>query len=167
MTEKSDLEVVIKMIKELNWVDTEKIVLFGESQGGLVAALTAAEHKDLKSLVLYFPALCIIDDANSKYKDVSDIPESISLMGMKIGKKYYTDIRDINVYETIEQYKGEVLICHGTADKTVPYKYSEKALEVYQNAKLITLQGAGHGFSGKQEIEALQKVYDFLKVHIE
>ena len=41
MTEVSDLETVLEAAKEWEFVDHEKIVLFGTSQGGIVSAITA------------------------------------------------------------------------------------------------------------------------------
>ena len=45
LTEKADLEAVLEEVKQWDFVDTGSIYLMGNSQGGLVTALTAAEHK--------------------------------------------------------------------------------------------------------------------------
>lgn len=42
LTEKADLEAVLEEVKQWDFVDTGSIYLMGNSQGGLVAALTAA-----------------------------------------------------------------------------------------------------------------------------
>ena len=42
-TEISDLIAVIKAISENDFIDTDRIYLYGESQGGFVSALTAAQ----------------------------------------------------------------------------------------------------------------------------
>jgi 3-oxoadipate enol-lactonase len=39
-----------------------------------------------------------------------------------------------------------VLVLHGDEDKTVPYAYGVELSETLPNAKLVTLEGAGHNF---------------------
>ena len=45
-TEQSDLEAVLTMIQEQPYVDRERIVLFGASQGGAVSAVISAAHPE-------------------------------------------------------------------------------------------------------------------------
>ena len=71
-TEVQDLHCVIDAVKELDVVDEEHISLMGQSQGGVVCAVTAAERAkkaeendedcDIESLVLIYPALSFITD---------------------------------------------------------------------------------------------------------
>lgn len=64
LTEKADLLNVLDYIKTLDFVDASCITLVGCSQGGLVSALAAAERgNEVEQLILYYPALCIPDDA--------------------------------------------------------------------------------------------------------
>ena len=57
-TEKEDLMAVIRTVRNWEWADPKNIFLFGESQGGLVSALTAAEPEViLRGLILLYPAL--------------------------------------------------------------------------------------------------------------
>ena len=67
LTEVMDLEVVIDHVLQLSPIDGDKgVVLMGCSQGGFVSALTAAKRKEQVSrLVLFYPALCIPDDARA------------------------------------------------------------------------------------------------------
>lgn len=87
ITETGDLNAVIEQVKNWDWVDKENIFLIGESQGGCVSALVAAKRDDINSLVLYYPAFCIVEDANKKFRCADDIPNrSRAFMGMAIGK---------------------------------------------------------------------------------
>lgn len=62
-TEISDLKAVIKTISETDHIDTDRIYLYGESQGGFVSALTAAQIPDkIAGEVLLYPAFCIPDN---------------------------------------------------------------------------------------------------------
>ena len=60
LTEKADLEAVLEEVKQWDFVDTGSIYLMGNSQGGFVTALTAAEHREeIRAVILIYPALCI------------------------------------------------------------------------------------------------------------
>ena len=66
LTEMKDLIAVKNFAKEQNYVDSENIILLGESQGGFVSGLVAAKcGAEIKKLVMIFPALCIPDHALS------------------------------------------------------------------------------------------------------
>ena len=102
-------------------VDKKNIVLLGESQGGLISALTAARmKKDIRKLVLVFPALCIPDNWNSRYPQVTDIPDTTRIWRVPNGRRFFTEIRDMDPYKAVEAYESPVLIIHGDADAVVP-----------------------------------------------
>ena len=167
ITETGDLNAVIEQVKNWDWVDKENIFLIGESQGGCVSALVAAKRDDINSLVLYYPAFCIVEDANKKFRCADDIPNtSRAFMGMAIGKKYYEDILGMDIYGEIAGFKNPVLIMHGTADNVVDYSYSEKANRVYENSELVTFEKAGHGFNSADSEKAVKYAYDFISENI-
>lgn len=167
ITETGDLNAVIEQVKNWDWVDKENIFLIGESQGGCVSALVAAKRDDINSLVLYYPAFCIVEDANKKFRCADDIPNtSRAFMGMAIGKKYYEDILGMDIYGEIAGFKNPVLIMHGTADNVVDYSYSEKANRVYENSELVTFEKAGHGFNSEDSEKAVKYAYDFISENI-
>jgi len=135
LTEVSDLCAVIDYAKKLEYTDAASILLMGCSQGGFVSALTAAKLKnEVKKLVLFYPALCIPDDARSGRMmwaefDPNNIPEIIRCGPMKLGRCYAADVVKMNPFDEIRGYEGDVLIVHGTADKIVNTKYA--VLNVY------------------------------------
>lgn len=161
--EKEALKTIVKYFRKQKDIDKKRIVLIGESQGGLVSALAAAElRKQVSNLVLIYPALCIPDNWNERYPTVEDIPEVSEIWGVKLGKKFMMDIRPMKPYETIGRYKGRVLIIHGTDDKVVPLDYAKRAEKTYENATLKIIEKAGHGFNPKERILSNQYVKEFL-----
>lgn len=164
-TEVEDLKAVLQMIKGLDFVDNQKIFLFGTSQGGLVSALTAAEYPDdIRGLLLFYPAFNIPDSVQKFAK----------LMPKNSLSAYNASLLDYDVYEHIKSYKGDVLIVHGTMDFVVPYSYSEKAAEVYENCELHLIAGATHGFNadnyvsfGDFDEKTWPYAQDFLEKHRE
>lgn len=164
LTEKKDLEAVIEEVKSWDFVDQNRIIVMGYSQGGLVAGLTVSERTDIERLLLIFPAFSMPQEIIDTYKN-KEIPSTIHRMGMKIGKKYVTDILSLpyDVYEEGSKYKGKTLIIHGIKDHLVPYESSVKLSKMY-GCELYTLEGGDHGFTGtKYDLPFLKKSYRFLE----
>lgn len=167
LTEMQDLEAVIEYVQSLCYTGKE-LLLMGCSQGGFVSALVAAKHSDLVSkLVLFYPALCIPDDARvgkmmfAKF-DPKKIPEFINCGPMKLGRCYPADVIGMDPYAQIKLYHGPVLLVHGTKDGIVKLDYSRRAQRVYPNAKLHIIEGGDHGFGRKQDAIAIAHLRRFL-----
>ena len=140
LTEAEDLKAVIEFAKEQSYTDENELVLLGCSQGGFVSAIVAAEMKEeVDALILLYPALCIPDDARSgemmftKF-DPQNVPETFWCGPMKLGRRYVTDVIEMDPYEIINQYTGKVLIIHGNQDETVDISYALRAVETYSQA---------------------------------
>lgn len=156
LTEAEDLKAVIEFAKEQSYTDENELVLLGCSQGGFVSAIVAAEMKEeVDALILLYPALCIPDDARSgemmfaKF-DPQNVPETFWCGPMKLGRRYVTDVIDMDPYEIIHQYTGKVLIIHGNQDKTVDISYALRAVETYSQAgadvEMKIIDEGGHMF---------------------
>ena len=156
LTEAEDLKAVIEFAKEQSYTDENELVLLGCSQGGFVSAIVAAEMKEeVDALILLYPALCIPDDARSgemmfaKF-DPQNVPETFWCGPMKLGRRYVTDVIEMDPYEIIHQYTGKVLIIHGNQDKTVDISYALRAVETYSqagaDAELKIIDEGGHMF---------------------
>ena len=144
-SEQEDLKIVVEHMKELSWVNKDRIYLFGGSQGGFVTALTVPELEGIAGVFLEFPAFCIPDDWK-KIKETND-KEIIDCMGVPLGRCFADTLPDYDVFERAAQYTGPVIIFHGTDDTLVTIDYSEKLCGKYKNARLLRFPGQGHGFS--------------------
>ena len=165
-SEKSDLLAVFDYIYSMDEVDKDNVVVFGGSQGGLVSTLVTEERADkVRALALYYPALCVPDDWKKKYPNLDEVPETFDFWGLMLGKGFVEDIHKLDVFATIGNYQGNVLILHGDKDEIVPYSYSEKAVALYPNAELVEMKGEGHGFSPAGGKIAMEKVLEFMKAN--
>lgn len=165
-TEKADLEAVIHMMQEQPFVDEENIFLMGTSMGGAVSAITAAANKEeIKGAIILYPAFVLVDRIKEQFETVEDIPDTYYLMWMTVGRAYSENLLDYDIYEAISTYDKDVLLIHGDADSIVPLSYSEKAVEVYDSARLEVLPGAGHGFSGSDAEQAVTWMLEYLEAH--
>ena len=168
LTEAADLSVVIDSLKQREEFNPERIFLLGRSQGGFVATYVAEERpRDICALILLFPGFVISDDMREFVPDPEEIPDSLELMGATIGKLYLEDALSVDIYEKMGDYPGDVLIFHGTADSIVPLSYSERAVTTFPSAELVTIEGAGHGFSGEDDQYVTKRSVDFVKAHLD
>lgn len=174
LTEVKDLCSVIEYAKGLDYTDDANILLMGCSQGGFVSALTAARLRDqIKKLVLFYPALCIPDDARSGQMmwakfDPNNIPQVVKCGPMKLGRCYIEDVVSMNPFEEIKGYEGDVLIVHGTADKIVRISYAEQAVAAYRSESYDrsvvyhVIDGGEHMFSKRHDKLAVQYLSRFV-----
>ncbi len=141
LTEVKDLKAVIDYVSKLPYTDMDDFNLMGCSQGGFVSALVAAEYGAdfVKKLVLFYPALSIPDDARNGQMilakfDPHNVPKTLFCGPIILGTQYVTDVLEMDPYELIDKYRGPVLICCGTWDHIVDYKYSAMAYDAYKKA---------------------------------
>jgi len=173
-TEKEDLMAVMDYVLAQDFVDPEDLTLMGCSQGGLVSALAAAERPEqVSKLILFYPALCIPDDARKgtildARIDPENIPKHFQAMKyMRLGPKYVRDAMALDPWREICRYEGPVLIVHGKADGMVPCAWSIRAYGEYKDCKLVLLNGAHHGFLGRGFRSAVKAARRFLNKHSE
>lgn len=163
-SEAEDLKAVMDGLSGKEYLDGKHLTLIGESQGGMVSGLVAAQRKDqVERLLLIYPAFCIKDDWVKMYPALEDMPEVVDFWGMKLGRAYLEGLYDLDVYGTIGQYEGPVAIFHGDKDPVVNLSYSERAQQTYKNAALTVLPGEGHGFSPEAQGQVIEAIKTLLK----
>jgi len=162
-TEVDDLCHVLDYVRQQSWADSLHIYLMGESQGGLVTALTAAKRQqDVAAAILCYPALHEQDAAREHFKTKADIPDSIDVAGGMTGRRFWEYVYNLDIMGNITRYEGPVLILHGTKDQMVDYHYSVRANEQYRNSTLVLISEAGHGFGGMDAETSLRTMYQFI-----
>lgn len=166
-TEQADLEAILGMLQGRDEVDANNIFLLGNSQGGVISAMTAAAHPDeIAGMVLSSPAFSLVDDAKELFGSTQNIPASYRHMIMTVGREYFASVFDYDIYAAIQGYDGDVLIFHGDLDDLVPISYSEQAVEVLPNAELEILTGEGHMYSGDAVQQTITSMGEFLYEHL-
>ena len=174
LTEISDIKAVIRFAQSLHNTDESELLLVGCSQGGLVAALTAAQMPEtVNGLVLLYPALCIPDAARAgemlwlKF-DPSHIPEKMHAGPMPLGRRYAADVMNMDAFRQIAGYSGKVLLLHGDRDAIVDISCAEKAESVYRAAgadvRFVVIPGGKHIFRKPSQIrQATQEITAFVR----
>ena len=142
---------VVAYAKQLEFVTD--LYLSGHSQGGLLTMLIGGMCcDDFKSIIPLSPAWMIPEISRAGNVlgipyDPDHIPESITNGDVVLSGDYIRVAQTIHVEDEISRYQGPVLIIHGDADDVVPFSYAEKAVELYNNAKLISIHGDDHCFT--------------------
>ena len=167
LTEVQNLKDAIRIASGMEYVDPQKIYLMGSSQGGLVTALTAEEFTNIQGLFLFYPAFSLPDDIRSSFPKLDEVPETFNLLGTKIGKKYITDIYDMDPYANLEKLGMPVHIFHGKDDNIVPITASQKTMKRLKDARLTTLEDTGHALTPEQQaqigFEIANEIYNGMK----
>ena len=159
-TEEQNLKTVLNAVRNRSDVDRYQVSLLGESQGGAVSAMLASKYpKEVKSLILLYPAFSITDYAQVAFKSINRVPDTLNLFGFTVGKNYFAKLFNYDLLKSATKYNGPVLIMHGTDDIIVPEIYSEK----FKHSKLYIFKHAGHDFKGKYVTRANRLITDFLK----
>ena len=167
LTEVQNLKDAIRIASGMEYTDPQKIYLMGSSQGGLVTALTAEELTNIAGLFLFYPAFSLPDDIRSSFPKLDEVPETFNLLGTKIGKKYITDIYEMDPYANLDKLTIPVHIYHGKDDNIVPLTASQKAMKRLKDARLTTLEDTGHALTAEQQaqigFEIADEIYNGMK----
>ena len=168
LNEIEDAKQVYAYVRDLRYV--ESVCVAGHSQGGVVTSMLAGElgAEAIKKVVLLAPAAVLRDDAirgsvmGTTY-DAGNPPESVKIFGRyNLGRGYMLTSQTLPIYETAEKFTGPACMIHGTADRIVPYTYSQRYAKIYANGELHLIEGADHGFTGFED-EAANIAVNFLK----
>lgn len=174
----SDLIAVYNYVSTRDYVKSDEIILWGESQGAFVSGLTAARLQEkISKLVMIFPAVCIPDHARrgtlggASY-DPKNPPELIYTERAMLSKVFVDDVKDMDAYSELAKYKGETLLIQGTCDSIVVPEYQyivKKEFDLTDNIenentqitnanhrlKLQMVRGMDH-YTGGEHKEALK-----------
>lgn len=174
----SDLITVYNYVSTRDYVKSDEIILWGESQGAFVSGLSAARLQEkVSKLIMIFPAVCIPDHARrgtlggASY-DPKNPPELIYTERAMLSKVFVDDVKDMDAYSELAKYKGETLLIQGTCDSIVVPEYQyivKKEFDLTDNKenenaqitnsnhrlKLIMVRGMDH-YTGGEHKEALK-----------
>ena len=167
---------VIDYAKKLDFVTD--LYLCGHSQGGLLTMLVASlRPDDLAAIIPMSPAVVIVDAAREGRMfgmsfDPAHIPDQVyqgkpdtvgddEPVRIYCGD-YFRIAQRIHMDDVYAAYHGPVLLVHGTADDSVPMRYSLDAAEAYENAQLVLLDGDDHGYHRHLD-QVCAAVRDFIR----
>jgi len=155
--------IALELIK-LNLVDSDKVVIFGNSAGGLTALNCLLYGSIFTSDICKYPVIDLNDMHYNTHRFEKDYLNS--LVGNY--EKNYDDYINRSPINHINKIKQPILLFHGKKDTVISYKQTLKIKEILiQNNKyseVIFFENEGHGFKNIETKEVvMQKTQEFLK----
>ena len=124
---KSDAEISLKFLNSIISDEDSKLVIYGQSLGGHLAAVIAAENIELIDGV-------IIEGAFTSHRDIAAHTTGLGFIARLLTRELYS------AKESIQKISKPVLIIHSTQDAVIPYKMGKELYDLANQPKnLITI----------------------------
>ncbi len=172
-TELKDTVSILSYVKTLAFTDADNIFLVGKSMGGVEAVLAAQSHQeDIKGLCLWYPGFGITAGVRSgtllgECFSPADPPETLTAAGYTFGRQFIREAQSLDIASACRNYRNPVLILHGDSDRIAPITYSFEMQKEFPDCSLNVFPGGYHGFTGFQELEALDATVRFIQTHMD
>ncbi len=155
--------LALELIKSKK-VDSEKVVIFGNSAGGLTALNCLLYGSIFKAAICKYPVIDLKDMHYNTHRFEKDYLNSL------VGDyaKNHDDYINRSPISHIKNIKKPILLFHGKKDTVISYKQTLRIQEtLIQNNKyseVIFFDNEGHGFRNIENREVvMQKSQEFLK----
>ncbi|OGD85861.1 hypothetical protein A2Z23_00845 [Candidatus Curtissbacteria bacterium RBG_16_39_7] len=167
-----DLLNLIASVRQTSWnfLDKEKIVLWGHSMGGGLAERAIIVSKDIKAVSVFGPV-----EADS-WDDFNRFSARYPEIRQGVIEKFGDKEKNPEFWDKVSpiSYVGEISIPfqihHGTRDQTIPISASEKfykaLIGVGKKAEFFQYENQGHIFSGNAWEEAMKRTINFFNTYL-
>jgi len=166
--ELNDVLDAAEWIKKSGFVDPKKLIVMGGSYGGYLSMMAVTKAPDMWAagvpivpFVNWFTEIANEDPSLREY-DLATMGDPVK------NKALYEDRSPINF---VDQIKAPLLLLAGGNDPRCPAEESQQVADAIKKrggtAQLKIYKDEGHGFARvENQIDAYQRVSDFLKVHV-
>ena len=157
-----DCKALVLELVKLDLVDSENIVIFGNSAGGLTALNSLCEGNVFKAAICKYPVIDLEDMYLNTHRFEKDYLNSL------VGNydEYFSDYNTRSPINKMSNFKKPILLFHGKKDSVISYKQTLKVQEKLINNKLsefVFFENEGHGFKYiENKKTVIQKTEDFL-----
>jgi dipeptidyl aminopeptidase/acylaminoacyl peptidase len=166
--ELNDVLDAAEWIEKSGFVDSKKLIVMGGSYGGYLSMMAVTKAPDM-----WAAAVPIVPFVNWFTEIANEDPSlreyDLATMGDPVkNKALYEDRSPINF---VDQIKAPLLLLAGGNDPRCPAEESQQVADAVKKhggvAQLKIYKDEGHGFARvENQIDAYQRVADFLKVHV-
>ncbi len=159
-----DCKAIAFELINLNLVDSDKVVIFGNSAGGLTALNCLLHGSIFTAAICKYPVLDLKDMHYNTHRFEKDYLNS--LVGNY--EEHFDDYINRSPINQMNKIKKPILLFHGKKDRVISYKQTLKIQEILiQNNKyseVMFFENEGHGFKNIANKEiVMQKSREFLK----
>ena len=170
----SDAEFVYSYLKNLPYVDNDRIGLFGQSVGAMLVILFAAKHLEIKASVSVSPPSNFYKHYRLRgiwkgWKEKGFLERQSYGKIVKIPYAYLEDAKQYDALKEVSRIKNPVLFILGTEDINV---IPEETKELYKKANepkdLFIVDGMDHYYKNFPDKLAVvnKKVLEFYKKYL-
>ena len=122
LCDSKDVMTYLKSLKELK---DYKFYVVGHSMGGYATLNVVNYHKDIVKLVAISPMISVKHMHNQLFAGWKSF---LKKYAHEVEKESNEDVMNVDVIDTLKNYKGQVLVMHSKDDKLALYKYHFKQL---------------------------------------
>lgn len=147
---------VLDFVAALPFIDNDAIMLLGHSLGGCIAATVAGLDKRVRKIVLWSPVAQPLADivgivGEGIYKACLQ-DAGVHYQGFALGAGFFHSLAQVFPLENIKDFKGDVMIIHGTSDAETPlenaYAYEAALRDRPRGLQTLkTVDGADHTYN--------------------
>jgi len=160
-----DCKALVLELLKLDLVDSEKVVIFGNSAGGLTALNCLLYDSIFTAAICKYPVIDLKDMHYNTHRFEKDYLNSL------VGDyaKNHDDYINRSPINQITKIKKPILLFHGKKDKVISYKQTLKIQEILirnnKYSEVIFFENEGHGFKNFENKKVvMQKSQEFLKI---
>jgi len=159
-----DCKALALELFKLDLVDSDKVVIFGNSAGGLTALNCLSYGSIFKAAICKYPVIDLKDMNYNTHRFEKDYLNSL-IGDYAKNHDAYINRSPIN---QINEIKKPILLFHGKKDSVISYKQTLKIQEILiqnnKSSEVIFFENEGHGFKNIENKEVvMQKTQEFLK----
>lgn len=162
-----DLEVVYNWLKKQDYVDTDRIGIWGPSMGGLLSIAWGSNHREISAICAVSPPTHMgesdfLSTIREQWQQSGWWEHTSSKYGtIKVPYAFLEDAQDYNALNYIPQLTNrQILIIAGSRDEIVPPHDSKKIFDALSGStkRFVEVEGMGHLF--KNDPNHMQQVTD-------
>ncbi|MEG2672227.1 MAG: alpha/beta fold hydrolase [Ruthenibacterium sp.] len=142
-----DTEDLYQWLKTQPFADETRIILSGQSMGGMVAA-SAAPIVQPRALILMCPGAGMWYGCKERADAMTaqNIPYA-DIEGLRFSPQFNYDLAKYNPFEDAKGFDGKTVIIRGTEDKLVDTETCRKYQALYSDCQFVEIDGGNHNFA--------------------
>lgn len=160
--ESDDMIAAAKWLAEKPYIDNKNVGIWGWSYGGFMSSLCIMKGNDI-----FTTAIAVAPVTNFKYYD--SIYTERYMRTPKENEQGYNDNAPTN---WADKLKGNLLLCHGTADDNVhvqnTYELAESLVQANKQFDMAIYTNRNHGiYGGNTTLQLYNRFVDYLKKNMQ